>query len=233
MLAFGLSVLSILSLGHAKVVRYDDIAPFAQPVPVTITEKRAVEFKPQVHTNGGCYPYPVVDKDGNTGDCLASSGPDSKSCNGPSVGSQVYGRAKRFTDKWAIMYAWYLPKNSNGWGIESRHLWLETIVWLDSFVLESPTILAVTTWHQGKYQKYLPPVADTLNGTSVKLDCTNTLEYGYMLDVTNRIGETQDLIMWNQLTDAARSALQWTDFNGLSAPISDGRFEELLEKANK
>ncbi|KAG6944494.1 hypothetical protein JG688_00017048 [Phytophthora aleatoria] len=129
------------------------------------------------------------------------------------------------------MYAWYFPKNSNGWGIESRHLWLDIIVWIDNPSSEKPTILAVATWHHGKYQKYVPSAADTLNGSSVKLDCDNTLDYGYTLNETKKTGETQDLIMWNQLTDAARSALQWTDFNGLSAPIGDGKFDELIENA--
>ncbi|KAG6957116.1 hypothetical protein JG687_00010190 [Phytophthora cactorum] len=41
-------------------VDHDKIEPFPQPEPVTITEKTAVKFKPQLHTpESVCVPYPA------------------------------------------------------------------------------------------------------------------------------------------------------------------------------
>ncbi|OWY92861.1 Necrosis inducing protein NPP1, partial [Phytophthora megakarya] len=192
--------------------------------------KAGVKFKPQIHISGGCHPYPVVDTQGNIGGGLKPTGSDSGACKGSGHGSQIYGRGKWYNNIWASMYAWYFPKNMAGL-LGDRHWWVEVIVWLDNPDLESPQILAVTPWHEGKYAKYVPPKADVMNGTSVKIASGKTFFYGYTLDVTTEPGETQDLIMWDQLTDEARKALQNEQFGGLPASISDGRFDELLKKA--
>ncbi|KAK1930766.1 hypothetical protein P3T76_013723 [Phytophthora citrophthora] len=44
-------------------------------------------------------------------------------------------------------------------------------------------------------------------------------------------GESQDLIMWNQLTDEARAALEAADFGDTQVPFTDKNFEANLQKA--
>ncbi|GMF64797.1 unnamed protein product [Phytophthora lilii] len=36
---------------------HDQVQPFKQPEPVTISEKAGVKFKPQIHITNGCHPY--------------------------------------------------------------------------------------------------------------------------------------------------------------------------------
>lgn len=195
LLVLGLSALSLFACADGEVIGHDEVVPFEQPAPTTLTDKVGVKFKPQIHISGGCHPYPAVDKDGNTGGGLKPSGSSSGGCKGSDHGSQIYGRAKWYSDKWAIVYAWYFPKNGSGIGTGSRHWWLEMVVWIDNPAFENPTILAVTPWHRGKYAKYVPPSADTLNGRSTKVDYASATTYGYTVDVIPKAGETQDLIM--------------------------------------
>ncbi|KAK1938770.1 hypothetical protein P3T76_008845 [Phytophthora citrophthora] len=44
-------------------------------------------------------------------------------------------------------------------------------------------------------------------------------------------GEYQDLIMWNQLTDQARAALESADFGDAQVPFNDKNFETTLAQA--
>ncbi|KAK1930763.1 hypothetical protein P3T76_013720 [Phytophthora citrophthora] len=44
-------------------------------------------------------------------------------------------------------------------------------------------------------------------------------------------GESQDLIMWNQLTDEARAALESANFEDAQVPFNDKNFETKLQEA--
>lgn len=50
---------------QAQVINHNLVRPFPQPKPVTVSEKAAVRFKPQLKIDDGCHPYPAVQKDGS------------------------------------------------------------------------------------------------------------------------------------------------------------------------
>uniref|UniRef100_H3H413 Uncharacterized protein n=1 Tax=Phytophthora ramorum TaxID=164328 RepID=H3H413_PHYRM len=85
------------------------------------------------------------------------------------------------------------------------------------------------------YFKYTPPPADMLSGTTSMINyLADANNHGFhSVDTTWKTGgEFQDLIMWEQLTDEARGALNDTDF-GEHAPVPfiDPNFKANLEKA--
>uniref|UniRef100_H3G9C5 Necrosis inducing-like protein NPP1 type n=1 Tax=Phytophthora ramorum TaxID=164328 RepID=H3G9C5_PHYRM len=225
-----LCAVEAVSIGHDKV------QPFAQPDPVTISEKTAVRFKPILRIDNGCHSYPAVNAAGETNAGLKGTGRPSGDCKGSSLGSQVYGRSVWHGDLWAIMYAWYFPKDMPILGKGKRHDWANVVVWLDNPAHERPTIIGVSpSAYVTTYAKYTPPPANRLTGlTSMISYLADDLNYGYhTLDMNWEAGgEFQDLVMWEQLTDEARAALNDTDFgeNAL-VPFIDANFKANLEKA--
>ncbi|KAG7395653.1 hypothetical protein PHYBOEH_003372 [Phytophthora boehmeriae] len=131
------------------------------------------------------------------------------------------------------MYAWYFPK---GFWIDipvRRHDWKNVIVWIDNPAVEAPKILGISTYHGSDYGK-IAPVSDagTVDGSTPKffVRVPPFLSDTYIISTTTA-GDFQDLIMWDQLTDAARAALNTTDFGKAKVPFIDENFSEKLEDA--
>ncbi|KAG6612982.1 necrosis inducing-like protein NPP1 type [Phytophthora cinnamomi] len=153
-------VAAVFGSGKAIVIDHDKVQPFAQPDPVTLSEK-------------------------------------------------------------AIMYAWHFPKEQGYYASQgSRHKWSAAVVWLDNPAFEKPKILAVSTIGvSGVYtitkndQQRDPPFGDYINETSPMLAylCGSTATRIGLAAARDQ-GEFQDLIMWDQLTQEARSGLSNADF---------------------
>ncbi|KAK1944755.1 hypothetical protein P3T76_003288 [Phytophthora citrophthora] len=214
-----------------KKIGHDEVVPFKQPEPVTIAEKAAVKFKPQLHISNGCHAYPVVNIGGQTSGGLKTSGAPSAGCKGSGWGSQVYGRSTWHNGIWAIMYSWYFPKDSPSTGLGHRHDWEHVIVWIDNPEIAEPKILAVTPSAHSGYSAQVPPDADKVEGTSVKVNYESKWPINHALGSTTKGGDYQDLIMWEQLTDAARLALENQNFGKANVPMKDGNFVGKLNKA--
>ncbi|KAE8989831.1 hypothetical protein PF011_g18607 [Phytophthora fragariae] len=128
------------------------------------------------------------------------------------------------------MYARYFPKDMY-WGTFSetghRHEWASAVVWLDNPALEKPKILAVSTSQaDGVYRivKNGPPLCDRYSCAPRFTECINGTSPMLM------VGETQDLIIWEQLTEEARGALSETDFGKKAkVPFIDANFNANLE----
>ncbi|EGZ16304.1 hypothetical protein PHYSODRAFT_334498 [Phytophthora sojae] len=210
------------SQAHAgAVISHDQVAPFAQPEPVTISEKAAVKFKPQLHISNGCHPYPAVNEAGDTDGGLSNTGAPSGKCKGSGLGSQVYGRSGWHKDVWTIMYAWYFPKDMASFDLGHRHDWEHAVIWIDNPDVAEPKILGVSASSHAGYEKVTTIPAGSLNGTSVLLNYESTWPVDHELRFTTKGGEYQPLIMWTQLTDAARVSLSTTDFGSALMPMTD------------
>ncbi|RLN48873.1 hypothetical protein BBJ28_00017291 [Nothophytophthora sp. Chile5] len=230
--AFFVAAAASFAYVQADVISHDAVVPFAQPTPTTTEQTAGIKFKPQIHISNGCHPYPAVDEDGNTSGGLKPTGSASAGCKGSGYGSQVYGRITTYEGVYAIMYSWYMPKDSPISGLGHRHDWEHVVVWVDDITLASPTIVAVSPSAHSGYNIYYPPDSDTLDGYSAKVDYSSSwLVVNHALDSTSDAGETQDLIMWDQLTDAARTALEDTDFGDANVPMKDANFETKLGNA--
>uniref|UniRef100_K3X208 Uncharacterized protein n=1 Tax=Globisporangium ultimum (strain ATCC 200006 / CBS 805.95 / DAOM BR144) TaxID=431595 RepID=K3X208_GLOUD len=68
------SALAAIVAVQAGSISHDQVVPFAEPTPSSISEKAAIKFKPQIHISNGCHPYPAVDAAGNTSGGLKPSG---------------------------------------------------------------------------------------------------------------------------------------------------------------
>ncbi|ETP32175.1 hypothetical protein F442_19049 [Phytophthora nicotianae P10297] len=261
----------LLSAVSPTTISHDSVQPFVQPDPVTISEKTAVKFKPQLHVEKGCVPFPAVNAAGEITEGL-KGWIWSEDCSVAPLGSQMYGRSTWFQDKWAMVYAWYFPTGFAAGGAEIRHYWSSMVMWIDNPALETPKILGaslsqqlleprgyllgfLTPQRKDPYDKYIsiPPVSFVgAQPVSSRRISRWRVEYTYSggsnvstkvshryankgdwlaLVFSAREGQYHDLIMWDQLTDEARAALNSVDFGESKVPFNDQNFQSTLEKA--
>ncbi|POM73996.1 NPP1-like protein [Phytophthora palmivora] len=231
------ALVAALTTVDAASIDHDKVQPFAQPNPITISEKAAVKFKPSLAVITGCHPYPAVNAAGETSAGLKGSGKPNGDCKGSPLGSQVYSRSVWYADKWAIMYAWYFPKDVSTAGIIDsgyRHDWVNVVVWLDNPALENPTILATSasTFGNGYVISKPPKPSDIIGGVTLKLRYDEDDNGYHTIYQCHEEGEYQDLIQWDQLTDEARKALDNTDFGDSQAPFNNASLENNLKAAS-
>ncbi|ETP17318.1 hypothetical protein F441_08262 [Phytophthora nicotianae CJ01A1] len=181
------------------------------------------------------------DTDGHTGGCSASV------CL--PLGSQVYGRAGWYKDVWAIMYAWYFPKGFWMDFLSRRHDCKSVVVWIDNPDLEMPKILGVSmSKGDTDYRKETKTWPSSFAGYRTEgrrfnrtyiYGSNSSLRFEYHVEMSSPYlnfavwdGEYQDLIMWEQLTDPARAALNdGNNFEKAKVPFSDEHYEDHLDKA--
>ncbi|EEY65046.1 NPP1-like protein [Phytophthora infestans T30-4] len=261
-------LLALLFSTHATMIDHDKVQPFAQPNPVTISEKAAVKFKPQLHIERGCVSFPAVNAAGELTGGLKGTG-GTGGCTKAPLGSQIYGRSAWYQDKWAMLFAWYFPKGFSSSDHSIRHYWSSMVLWLDNPALDAPTFLGASLSQQlhkprkilfGLYtaerkepyskQTAIPPMGFVGTQATVVGRVSRwryTYNYSGGSNVSTRIsqtytnkgdrlaltfafqnGEFQDLIMWDQMTDAARAALNSADFGESKVPFSDQNFQTTL-----
>ncbi|KAI9985120.1 hypothetical protein PInf_004429 [Phytophthora infestans] len=231
----------LLSFVSARTtINHDQVQPFEQIKPATDSEKSAIKYKPQLHISDGCHPYPAVQSNGSISGGLKWSGKANGDCKEPGLGSQVYSRSAWFKGKWAIMYAWYFPKGPQfvlRFDTGHRHFWSYAILWTDDPNPDNSTILGVSMSGSRGYVKESSPKAKYIvKGTTVKLDSYASFWMGVQaLQLTKKLGETQDLITWEQLTDEACDALTEFDFESdpsramVVMPLGDDNFTPILK----
>jgi hypothetical protein len=119
---------------------------------------------------------------------------------------QVYTRAGTYNGKFGIMYSWYMPKDSPSTGLGHRHDWENIVVWL-SAQSTSAILTGVAISAHGDYQKNASP---PLQGTSPKIGYISYFPVNHQLIATNDLGGQQPLIAWDNMTAAARTAIEST-----------------------
>ncbi|EGZ21907.1 necrosis inducing-like protein NPP1 type [Phytophthora sojae] len=202
LLLLGVAAASI-SFARADTIDHDKVQPFAQPEP----------FKLSLQIVTGCHPYPAVNAAGETSGGLKGTGENDEDCTGSTLGSQVYGRAVWYEDLWAIMYA---------------------VAYYD-ILKEGPPKCYYYRWGR---QSCEVPFVEHINGTTVMLSYERYFDgtigdFQILRPTTRKVtGEFQDLIMWEQLTEEACTALSNTDFGEKSpVPFIDANFNKTLDMA--
>ncbi|POM58114.1 Necrosis inducing-like protein NPP1 type [Phytophthora palmivora] len=130
------------------------------------------------------------------------------------------------------MYAWYFPKGFWDKSALWRHEWSSAVLWIDNPAVENPKVLAISlSKSNSKYNKEEP--ANLVNNAAPILVRSLPAFSNAKLEVTlDTNAQSQDLIMWEQLTDAARTALNDEDnFGRADVPFNDNNFLEWLEQA--
>nr|AEZ06575.1 Nep1-like protein [Hyaloperonospora arabidopsidis] len=211
-------------------IPHHEVKAFAQPEPVTISEKAAVRLNPTLLVTYGCQPYPAVNEFGQTSGGLKPTGDHNGHCKGSGHGSQVYARSAWFGDKWAIMFAYYFPKSQPRRSVSVRHSWEFAVVWIANPEAPEKTLALTTRSFAYGYFKYTSFDASEMDGERVKLRYWQHADSDLYLELTSLDGGvTRPLIMWEQLPEKARCALNEATWNGgFKCPLSDEAFEPLL-----
>jgi len=230
-----LSYLLVLSLlvalvpsAYAAIIPHDQVVGFNEVTPTTTAQIAAKKFQPTLKVTTGCVPFPAVDAQGNTSGGLATSGGSSSGCS--SSTGQAYSRAAWYNNVYAIMYSWYMPKDSPSSGLGHRHDWEAAVVWIDNPAAANPQILSISYSQHGDFINTAPTSSNT-NGTHPKIEYKSIWPINHSLFITSTVGGYQPLIDWEDLTPAARNALNSTDFGSANVPMKDGNFTNNLEKA--
>ncbi|KAJ4319217.1 hypothetical protein N0V94_004006 [Neodidymelliopsis sp. IMI 364377] len=218
---------SALPTGLEKraVIAHDAVVGFSQTVPSGIAGTLYLKYKPYLKVFNGCVPFPAVDSAGNTGGGLATTGASNSGCS--SSTGQVYARAGTYNGKYAIMYSWYMPKDSPSSGLGHRHDWENVVVWL-SAQSTTATVTGVAISAHGDYQKEASP---PFQGTSPKIGYMSVWPVNHQLIATDDLGGQQPLIAWESMTAAARTAIENTDFGSATPSFRDSNFQSYLADA--
>nr|AEZ06579.1 Nep1-like protein [Hyaloperonospora arabidopsidis] len=227
---------------------HDKIVPLIQPKPITTSDKAALKYKPQLYVANGCSSFPAVNAAGKTNGGLKGTKGASK-CGVSPTGSQVYGRSKWYKGDWAIMFSWYFPKGFHDRKASRRHDWASVVIWLDNPARKTQKILRVSlSISDTEYKKivHIPPIFFAGNrgnmrygnvggrgsNSSVKVYHGTKTSCGSFLRLSQYEGEYQDLIMWNQLPNVSRAALEDPkNFGDARVPFTDANFDKSLGMA--
>ncbi|KAF2276574.1 NPP1-domain-containing protein [Westerdykella ornata] len=213
-----------LQLAPRAVINHDAVVGFPQTVPSSIEGTLMLKYKPYLEVYNGCVPFPAVNAAGDTSGGLSTDGAPNGNC-GKSTG-QVYARAGTYNGAFAIMYSWYMPKDSPSSGLGHRHDWENVVVWLSS-ASETATVRGVAISAHGDYQK----VSGHFSGSRVKIGYISIWPVNHQLIDTVEQGGEQPLIAWESMTAAARTAIETTDFGSATPSFRDGNFQSYLQKA--
>ncbi|TDH69676.1 hypothetical protein CCR75_008724 [Bremia lactucae] len=218
-----------IAVASSQPIDLDEVVPFPEIVPQSESDELMLKFKPQLHISSGCQPYPAVDQNGYTSVGLGVSKVGT-SCDGSPLGSQVYARFEEYNSHYAIMYAWFFPRDYMIRPIGNRFSWENAVVWLSK---DDHKLLAVSASGMFSYKKYEPVDNKNLDGDSFKLKYTYLVTSHHYLKATTEKGVKQDLVSWTNLTRPALHALQREDSFGdyPKMPLSDNLFGKNLEKA--
>ncbi|CEG44167.1 NLP-like protein [Plasmopara halstedii] len=216
----------------------DSVHPFPRTKARTSSQKSALMFQPQLYIEDGCHPYPAVQSNGSLNAGLEYELFRDPTCEGSPLGSQVYSRSSWYQMKWATIYTWYFPvayDHASPFSTGHRHYWLWAIVWTTDPNPAEGHFLAVSMSGNFGISSYtLPHIKHLVNGTTVLLKSHKSLMSARLaLDLTEKSGEKEDLITWEELTPEARAALSSVKRTEATAnsPLQDNKFFSLLEKA--
>ncbi|KAI0730602.1 necrosis inducing protein-domain-containing protein [Earliella scabrosa] len=232
LLTKGLALLAIVgyvagaAVEPRAVIPHDQVAGFPETVPNNNFGQLYLKFKPHLKVVNGCVPFPAVDASGNTSGGLRPTGNSNGGCSKNT--GQVYVRSASFNNAFAIMYAWYMPKDSPSPGLGHRHDWEGIVVWIDDPNKANPRILGVAASAHGGFATTTSP---NLSGTSPLIEYRSIAPVNHQLGFTSSVGGTQPLIAYESLTGAARNALETTDFGSANVPFKDANFRNNLQKA--
>lgn len=124
-----------------------------------------------------------------------------------------------------------MPKDQLANGVSAgahRHDWENVVIWIDNPANASPQILGASASGHGNYKKTTTP---QLQGTRPKVEYFAEFPTNHELQFTDTLGKDYPMVDWSSLTQAARDALENTDFGSANVPFKDANFGKNLDKA--
>lgn len=119
-----------------------------------------------------------------------------------------------------------MPKDEPSDGIGHRHDWENAVVFLSGDSSDATFVAMVVSQH-GDYVTG----TTTFDGTNPYVGYISYWPVDHSLIFTTTEGGTQPLIAWEELTDAARDALDTTDFGDANVSFKDSNFQSSLAEA--
>lgn len=114
------------------------------------------------------------------------------------------------------MYSWYMPKDQTIDDVSPgshRHDFENVVIWLSSDIT---TVLGGAASGHGEYKITNGAVP---GGDSATVEYFATFPTNHELQFTETVGNTYPVSDWDAMPDAAKSALQDTDFGDASPPF--------------
>lgn len=156
---------------------------------------------------------------------LKPSGSQTGGCEDTTKG-QTYARAAaQANDSVAIMYSWYMPKDQTIDDVSPgshRHDFENVVIWLSS---DMATVLGGAASGHGEYKITNGAVP---GGDSPTIEYFATVPTNHELQFTETVGNTYPVSDWDAMPDAAKTALQDTDFGDASPPFKVSNCSEAV-----
>ncbi|XP_014550634.1 hypothetical protein COCVIDRAFT_114971 [Bipolaris victoriae FI3] len=220
-----------LEIDARAVVNHDSLNPIRTRLQPGAIGRAIERFQPLLHIAHGCQPYTAVDDNGNTSGGLQDTGSTDGGCRDRNKG-QTYARAAWHRGKFAIMYAWYWPKDQPIAGNVvggHRHDWESVVVWLDNPANANPRILGAAASAHGNYQRTTSP---PIQGNNVKVEYFTRFPLNHALQFTNTPGRTYWINDWDAMPQASRAALTPGGlFGSANVPFRPDNFFSNLDRA--
>ncbi|CBX90595.1 similar to necrosis-and ethylene-inducing protein 1 precursor [Plenodomus lingam JN3] len=213
------------------VVPHDSLNPIRSRIQGGAIGRAITMFQPLLHRAHGCEVYTAVDDSGNISGGLQDSGNVRGGCRDTSKG-QTYVRAAWHRGKFAIMYAWYWPKDHPASGRlvgGHRHDWESVVVWLDNPANPQPRLLGAAASAHGNYKRNSNP---NKQGNNVKVEIFIKSPDNHALQFTNTVGRTFWINDWDTMPNAAKHALgNARSFGEANVPFRPDNFFRNLDEA--
>ncbi|KAJ5043143.1 uncharacterized protein L3040_004526 [Drepanopeziza brunnea f. sp. 'multigermtubi'] len=216
---------------NIKYVKHDSLIPFLNTLPADKEQADIIrKFNPTLHVTHGCQVMTAVNDKGEISSGLQDSGSPNGGCRWTDRG-QTYVRTANYKEIFAIMYAWYWPKDHPNAGNVAgghRHDWESVVVWLSTNCTDDAKLLGASASGHGQYKKNTDPPKV---GDSVEIEYFTNFPMNHELRFTTTAGWYFNLLEWHTMPAVTREALQNADFGAANVPFKDGNFESNLDKA--
>lgn len=123
------------------------------------------------------------------------------------------------------MYSWYMPKDQTIDDVSPgshRHDFENVVIWLSS---DTTTVLGGAASGHGEYKITSSAVP---GGDSPTVEYFATFPTNHELQFTQTVGNTYPVSDWDAMPDAAKSALQDTDFGDAIVPFKVSHFSNFV-----
>ncbi|MFC7375935.1 NPP1 family protein [Brachybacterium sp. GCM10030268] len=210
---------------------YDQIVGFEEVDPLEPRQILAKRFQPYLAPLTGCVPHPGVDADGNISAGLPTESVDE---GGRDSRGQAYSRSAALPGYRAIVYAWYFPKDCPSPGRGHRHDWEGAVVWLrepesaaqaDGAADAQAEMISFSYSQHGRLFTVEPSAEVTHEGRPMLGYSRYGEKVTHSMWLHDQPGDLHPLIDWEDLPEAARTALNEGDYGAGTPLIREGAFQ--------
>ncbi|KAF2221786.1 necrosis inducing protein [Elsinoe ampelina] len=195
------------------------------------TEGNAIRrYEPFLHIAHGCQSYAAVSASGQVGGGLKPSGGPSSGCNAVGNG-QTYARGIWHRGRYAIMYAWYFPKDqSTALGIGGhRHDWENVVIWIDNPANANPRVFGAAASGHGKYKKTTNP--QMRDGGNLQVEYYTSTFKNHELQFKTSPGWNHDMVDYDAIKQQIRTIFDSYNWGKANCPFNKWNFIKNLDLA--